>query len=56
MTEAEATTKVRWIAVLAVLMEPVSAKKVRLAAILAALGLLLLLDRPSLIVWWFPLW
>jgi hypothetical protein len=52
MTESEATKRVRWIAILGALLDdPDTAKKARLIAILAALGLSLLFDRPH---WWFP--
>jgi hypothetical protein len=46
--------KIRWVAVLGALLDdPETAKKARLVAILAALGLfLLLLDR--LPRWWLP--
>jgi hypothetical protein len=46
--------KIRWVAVLGALLDdPDTAKKARLVAILAALGLFLLLGRPH---WWFPAW
>ena len=54
MTETEATKRVRWVAVLgAPLDDPDTAKKARVIAILAVLGLFLLFDRPH---WWFPAW